>query len=93
MAKFNSIEEAQKAMHSSNEEINSILNEDLYPIEESKRTVDLWMSTYGSDPRSLETKQKLSALEMTATDAEIYCIYSAQVESSKDMRKLSDTFA
>ena len=93
MAKFNSVEEANKIMISSNKEIKLILNEDLYPIEESKRTIELWMSTYGNDAGSLDKKRKLCSLEMTATDAEIYCLYRSKERSAEPVRKLSDTFA
>ena len=75
MASFNSNEEAQLAIEQTTGQICLILNEDLYPVEESERTLKLWIETFGKMPDYLEKKERLLSFKMVLTDAEIYIIH------------------
>jgi hypothetical protein len=75
MASFNSNEEAQLAIEETIGRIDQILNEDLYPVEETERTLELWIETFGKMPDYLEKKERLLSFEMALTDAEIYILH------------------
>jgi hypothetical protein len=90
MARFDSLEEALRVKQEATQQIDEILNKDLYPIEESKRSIDMWMQTYGKDPEQRQSKQLLSSLEMNAVDAEIHCLH---LQSMNHSISLEETLA
>ena len=76
MARFKSFKEAKSSLEVANKEIKKILDKDLEPVSEIRRSVDLWVQIFGNDPAFKERKDYLTGLEMTVIDAEIFCLYS-----------------
>ena len=91
MATFKSISHARKSMTFAKNKIEQMLAQDLEPVEDRHRTLDLWFNTVGRLPEYADRKTRLQALEKDVMDAEIYLLYAKSTVIQK--KSLLDTYS